>query len=65
MSLLLGKTMRAAGIEPSMRAKTYPWGNAAVESLVGPVKAECAHVRTYETREQAEIEIFESRVLLQ
>ena len=59
MSLLLGKTMRAAGIEPSMGAISSPWDNAAMESLMGLIKAECVHARTFETREQAALEIFE------
>lgn len=58
-SLLPGGTMRDAGIEPSMGSISPPWGNAAMESLVGPIKAECAHARTFETREQASLEIFE------
>ena len=59
VSLLLGKTMRAAGIEPSMGAISSPWDNAAMESLMGLIKAECVHARTFETREQAALEIFE------
>lgn len=58
-SLLLGGTMRDAGIEPSMGSISPPWDNAAMESLMGPVKAERAHARTFETREQASLEVFE------
>ena len=36
-----------------------PWGNAAMESLMGLVKAECVHARTFETRDQAALEIFD------
>lgn len=58
-SLLLGKTMREAGIEPSMGSISSPWDNAAMESLMGVIKAECVHVRTFESRDQAALEIFE------
>ena len=51
--------MREAGIEPSMGSISSPWDNAAMESLMGPIEAECAHARTFETREQAALEIFE------
>ncbi len=59
VSLLLGKTMREAGIEPSMGSISSPWDNAAMESLMGLIKAERVHARTFETREQAALEIFE------
>ena len=55
----LGRAMRDAGIEPPMGSISSPWGNAAMESLMGLIKAECAHARTFETREQAALEIFE------
>ena len=58
-SLLLGKTMRAAGIRPSTGSISSPRDNAAMESLTGPIKAECVHARTFETREQAALEIFD------
>lgn len=59
VSLLLGKTMREAGVRPSMGAISSPWDNAAMDSLMGPIKAERAHARTFEAREQASLEIFE------
>ena len=59
VSLLLGKTMREAGVRPSMGSISSPWDNAAMESLMGLIKAECVHARTFETREQASLEIFE------
>lgn len=58
-SLLLGKTMREAGIDPSMGSISSPWDNAAMESLMGVIKAECVHARTFESRERAALEIFE------
>lgn len=56
---MLGKTMREAGIEPSMGSISSPWDNAAMESLMGVIKAECVHARTFESRERAALEIFE------
>lgn len=52
VSLQLGKTMRDAGIRPSMGSIASPWDNAAMESLMGLVKAECVHApgRPRETR---------------
>ncbi len=58
-SLLLGKTMREAGIEPSMGSISSLWDNAAMKSLMGIIKAECVHARTFESRDQAALEIFE------
>ena len=59
VSLRLGRTMRENGIRPSMGAISPPWDNAAMESLMGLVKAECVHARTFESRERAAPEIFE------
>lgn len=51
--------MREAGIEPSTGSISSPWGNAAMESPMGVIKAERVHARTFETRDQAALEIFE------
>lgn len=59
VSLLLSKTMRENGIRPSMGSISSPWDNAAMESLMGIVKSECAHARTYATREEAALDLFE------
>ena len=59
MSLLLGKTMRDNGIRPSMGSISSPWDNAVTESLMGVIKSECVHARTYDTREQAALDIFD------
>ena len=59
VSLLLGKTMRENGIRPSMGAISSPWDNAVTESLMGVIKSECVHARTFDSREQATLEIFE------
>ena len=58
-SLLLGKTMREAGIEPSTGSISSPWDNAAMESLMGPIRAGCVHARTFESRERAALETLE------
>ena len=58
-SLRPGRTMRENGIRPSMGAISSPRDDAAMESLMGPVRAECVHARTFESREQAALEIFE------
>ena len=59
VSLLLGKTMRERGIRPSMGSIRSPWDNAVTESLMGIIKTECVHARTFDTREQAALEIFD------
>lgn len=58
-SLLLGKTMQECGIRPSMGSVASPWDNAVTESLMSTIKAECVHFKTYETKDQAALEIFE------
>lgn len=57
-SLLLGSTMKAQGIIPSMGAISSPWDNAACESLMSTIKMECVHRRTFTIREEAKLEIF-------
>jgi len=51
--------MRERGIRPSMGSVASPWDNAPTESFMGILKRECVHRKTFETREQAQIEIFE------
>jgi transposase InsO family protein len=58
-SLLLGATMRAFGILPSMGAVASPADNAITESLMSNIKCECVHRTTFKTREVARIEIFD------
>lgn len=36
-----------------------PWDNAVTESLAGCIKSECVHARTFDSREQAVLEIFD------
>lgn len=59
VSPLIGKTMREAGIGPSMGSIASPRDDAAMESPMGLVKAECVRARTFETRDQAALEIFD------
>ena len=59
VSLPIGRTTREAGIGPSTGPIASPRGNAATESPTGPVKAECARARTFETRDRAASEIFD------
>lgn len=58
-SLLIGRTMREFGVRPSMGSVSSPWDNAVTESLMGCIKSECVHARTFESREQAAMEVFE------
>lgn len=58
VSLRLGRTMGEDGISPSMGVMPS-WDNAAMESPMGLVKAERVHARTFESREQAALEIVE------
>lgn len=58
-SVLLGKTMRKYGIRPSMGGIASPWDNAATESLMSTIKTECIHGRTFQSREEAQMEIFD------
>lgn len=59
VSVLLSKTMREHGVRPSMGSISSPWDNAAMESLMGVIKSECVHARTFDSREQAALEVFE------
>lgn len=59
MSLLIGKIMEENGIVPSMGSVSSPWDNAVTESLMGVIRAECVHARTFSGREEAALEIFE------
>ena len=58
VSLLLSKTMHEKGV-PLMGSISSPWDNAAMKSPMGIVKAECVHARTYATREEASLDLFE------
>ena len=59
VSLLLSKTMRESGIRPSVGSISSPWGNAAMESLMGIAKSGCAHAPTCAAREEAALDLSE------
>lgn len=59
VSLLIGEAMEENGIVPSMGSVSSPWDNAATESLMGVIKAECVHACAFSGREEAALEIFE------
>lgn len=58
-SILLSKTMRDNNIKPSMGSIASPWDNAAMESLMSTIKTEGVHHKTFESRHQAELELFD------
>lgn len=60
VSLLPSEPMRGHGVRPSMGSISSPRGNAAMESLMGIVKSERVHARTYATREKAALDLLES-----
>lgn len=51
--------MREHGMRPSMGSVASPWDNAPTESFMGILKRECVRRKIFETREQAQLEIFE------
>lgn len=59
VNLLLGKTMKEADVRPSKGSTSSPWDNAVTEPLMGVIKSECVHARTYDSREQAALSLFE------
>lgn len=58
-SLLFNKTLAKYDIKPSMGAVASPWDNAITESLISTIKAECTDIKTYETFEEATLDIFD------
>lgn len=58
-SPLIGEATEENGIAPPMGSASSPWDNAATESLMGAVKAECVHARAFSGREEAALEMFE------
>lgn len=59
LSLMLSNTLRHFGITPSVGMVRSPWDNAACESLISTIKAECTDVYTYDSFEQAKLDIFD------
>ena len=58
-SLLPGKAMRDHGARPSMGSVASPWDNAVTESPMGIIKSGCVRARTFASREEAALEVFE------
>ena len=53
------KLLKAHGIVCSMSRKGNCWDNAAMESFFGTLKTELVYHRNYETRAEAQSDIFE------
>lgn len=51
--------LKSHGIACSMSRKGNCWDNAVMESFFGSLKKELIHHRRYETRNQAQLEVFE------
>jgi putative transposase len=58
-SLLVGRTLREAGIIPSMGRVGDPWDNALMESAIGTIKAELVNRHVFQTRDQARLAVFD------
>lgn len=59
VSLAYQDLLRQAGCRCSMSRRGNCWDNAPVESFFSTLKVELVHQRRYETRQQAQAEIFE------
>lgn len=57
-SLFFGKTLREAGIIPSMGSKGDPFDNAAAESFMATLKTELIHRSRFKTRDEARLAVF-------
>jgi putative transposase len=58
-SLLVGRTLREAGIIPSMGRVGDPWDNALMESAIGTIKTELVHRHVFASRDQARLAVFD------
>jgi putative transposase len=58
-SIAMGKTLRDARILPSMGSVGDPWDNAAAESCISTIKNELVRGRSYATRDQARLAVFD------
>jgi transposase InsO family protein len=58
-SLLVGRTLRDAGIIPSMGRVGDPWDNALMESAIGTLKTELVRRHIFHTRDQARLAVFD------
>jgi putative transposase len=58
-SIAMGKTLRDAHILPSMGSVGDPWDNAAAESCISTIKNELVRGRSFATRDQARLAVFD------
>jgi putative transposase len=58
-SIAMGRTLRDARILPSMGSVGDPWDNAAAESCISTIKNELVRGRSYATRDQARLAVFD------
>jgi putative transposase len=58
-SVTFGKTMQEAGILPSMGRRGDAFDNAVAESFFTTLETELIDRRTFNTRDQARLELFE------
>jgi putative transposase len=58
-SLLVGRTLREAGIIPSMGRVGDPWDNALMESAIGTIKTELVRRHIFQSRDQARLAVFD------
>jgi putative transposase len=58
-SVAMGRTLRDSGIMASMGSKGDPWDNAAAESCISTIKNELVKRRTFTTRDQARLAVFQ------
>ena len=57
-SIAMGRTLRDSKIMASMGSKGDPWDNASAESCISTIKNELVKRRTFQTRDQARLELF-------
>jgi putative transposase len=58
-SIAMGRTLRDARILPSIGSVGDPWDNAAAESCISTIKNELVRGRSYATRDQARLAVFD------
>jgi putative transposase len=57
-SIAMGRTLRDSKIMASMGSRGDPWDNASAESCISTIKNELVKRRTFQTRDQARLELF-------
>jgi len=58
-SVAMGRTLRDSQIMASMGSKGDPWDNASAESCISTIKNELVKRRTFRTRDQARLALFQ------